>query len=211
MFSNKDLKVQYKNLLASIKSTIAGEANLVTVLATVVAILHEELNKLKDNQLNWTGVYYVEQNGDLVLGPFQGKYTHSKVRKGTGVCGRTVEKREIIIISDLKDHKDNILPSESLSRSEIALPIIVYGKVVGVLDLFTKVPSGFSEMDREGLNQVVQVLQGYRWTPVAFNRVASYPLYNSLIYKVTLIFAPLAAFLVFFLANASGFKLLKFK
>jgi len=136
----------------------ASESNLITLTATLSSILHESLNALKDNKVNWTGFYFIEPDGSLIVGPYQGKLACQRIAKGKGVCGMAVDKKQTVIIQDVHDCKDHIA-CDSASKSEIVIPIIVNHKVMGVLDIDSVVVSGFNEEDKKGLEPIIQYLQ----------------------------------------------------
>src|SRR5215471_7047336 len=118
---------QYKSLLPQIRGLLEGETDLIANLANVAAALKEQFNWL------WVGFYLVKNN-ELVVGPFQGPVACTRIKKGRGVCGTAWEKSETIIVPDVEKFPGHIACS-SLSRSEIVIPIIREGKVLGVLDV----------------------------------------------------------------------------
>jgi len=152
MFKNDT--VRYSGILPQIQSSISDQTNLVTIQATVVAILHEELNIIKNNQVTRTVIYVVQSNGDLLLGPFQGKKAIQRIKKGSNICSKAIEKKECLI-ADNKDRED-------IPKSEIAAPIFLKGKATAVLYLDSNSISAFTDKDREVLNQVAKHLTT-RW------------------------------------------------
>jgi GAF domain-containing protein len=145
---NKDPKTHYSKLLSQITSAISKETNLITLTATISSILHESLNLLKDNKINWTGFYFQEPDGELVVGPYQGKQACQRIPKGKGVCGMAVARRQCVLIPDVH-HCDEHIACDSSSKSEIVFPIIVNSEVMGVLDIDSLVTSGFNEEDKK--------------------------------------------------------------
>jgi len=154
---------RYNSIVPQIRSSITDETNLVTIQATVIAILHEELNAIKNNQIARTVIYVVQSNGDLLLGPFQGKRAVQRIKKGVGICWNSIEKRDCII----SENKDQAGSSDnSLPKSEIAAPIVLKGKPAAVIYLDSNNSSVFTEKDRELLIQVSQILQTCKWSSV---------------------------------------------
>jgi len=155
----KDLKIQYDAIVPQILSTISGETNLVTIQATVVAVLHSELNSIKNNQVTRTVIYNIQSNGDFLLGPFQGKVATQRIKKGTGILSKVVQKRDCVI-TDPKE----LSGSDHSPKSEIAAPIFVKGKPTAVIYIDSiSLSSVFNEYDREVLLKVVKQLQACPW------------------------------------------------
>src|SRR5205085_11778173 len=118
---------QYRALLPQIRALTEGEMDLIANLANICGALKEQFGWL------WVGFYIVKEN-ELVLGPFQGPVACTRIRKGKGVCGTAWEKAKTLIVPDVEKFPGHIACS-SQSRSEIVLPIICNGQVVGVLDI----------------------------------------------------------------------------
>jgi GAF domain-containing protein len=119
-------------------------------MANVASMLHETF------QFWWTGFYRVVGN-ELVLGPFQGPMACTRIRKGRGVCGTAWEKAETIVVPDVDLFPGHIACS-SASRSEIVVPLMQDGQVVGVLDIDSEHLATFDQTDREFLEQVAALL-----------------------------------------------------
>lgn len=98
------------------------------------------------------------EEGVLVLGPFQGKPACVEIKVGKGVCGRTVARDEVILVEDVHEFAGHIACDEA-SNSEIVLPIHANGMVVAVLDIDSPVIARFDEEDKEGLLEVVHVIE----------------------------------------------------
>jgi GAF domain-containing protein len=105
--------------------------------------------------LNWAGFYFVRE-GELVLGPFQGKTACVRITVGRGVCGTAVERRESIVVPDVHAFPGHIA-CDSASRSELVVPIVKDGRVLGVLDLDSPNPNRFDDQDRQGCERLVQI------------------------------------------------------
>lgn len=100
----------------------------------------------------------MEQEGVLVLGPFQGKPACVEIKVGKGVCGRAVAKDDVILVEDVHEFAGHIA-CDAASKSEIVLPIHANGMVVAVLDIDSPVIARFDEEDKEGLQEVVHVIE----------------------------------------------------
>src|SRR6476620_4379058 len=131
---------QYQSLIPQIEGLLTGETDLVANLANVSAALKEQFGWL------WVGFYLVKQD-ELVLGPFQGPVACTRIRKGRGVCGSAWAQAKTLIVPDVEKFPGHIACS-SLSRSEIAVPVIRDNEVVAVLDVDSEKYSDFDETDQ---------------------------------------------------------------
>lgn len=141
---------QYQSLIPQIKALIEGEPNLVANLANVSAALKEQFGWF------WVGFYIVNEN-ELVVGPFQGPVACTRIRKGRGVCGASWEKAQTIIVPDVEKFPGHIACS-SISRSEIVVPVIRNGEVMGVLDADSEAYSQFDTTDQQYLEKIVDLI-----------------------------------------------------
>lgn len=142
---------KYEELLTQLESLVEGEKEEMSVLANVSAALQEHFHWL------WTG-FYLERDGELRLGPFQGSVACMHIAHGRGVCGTSFERRESIVVPDVELFPGHIACS-SLSRSEIVVPIFDgQGEPVGVLDIDSAGLATFDECDRTNLERVCQLL-----------------------------------------------------
>ncbi len=130
---------KYEGLIPQIKGLVEGESDPVANLANVCAALKETFNFF------WVGFYLVKHD-ELVLGPFQGPVACTRIRKGKGVCGTSWEKGETILVPDVEAFPGHIACS-SLSKSEIVVPLIKEGNVIGVLDVDSDQLNDFDETD----------------------------------------------------------------
>lgn len=143
-------KEMYATLLPQIKALVEGESNRVANLANVAAALKQTFDFF------WVGFYLVE-DGELVLGPFQGPIACTRIRYGRGVCGTAWKEGKTLVVPDVDKFPGHIACS-SASRSEIVVPIYNKGKeVVGVLDIDSDRLAEFDETDREWLERIVAV------------------------------------------------------
>jgi GAF domain-containing protein len=106
--------------------------------------------------LNWAGFYFW-RDGQLVLGPFQGKIACVRIPLGRGVCGTAAQRRETLIVADVHEFPGHIACDED-SRSEIVVPLTKGGRLFGVLDLDSPRPARFDQADAAGLGAAVRLL-----------------------------------------------------
>jgi L-methionine (R)-S-oxide reductase len=141
----------YREIGVQLQGLVAGERNALANTANMCALLYQMLP-----DVNWVGFYFL-QGGELVLGPFQGKVACVRIPLGRGVCGTAAERREILVVPDVNEFPGHIA-CDAASRSEIVLPLVQDGRLLGVLDLDSPKISRFDHEDREGLQTAVNVL-----------------------------------------------------
>jgi len=141
---------QYQALLPQIAAIIEGETDTVANLANIAAALKEQFGWF------WVGFYLVKDD-ELVVGPFQGPVACTRIRKGRGVCGASWERAATIIVPDVEKFPGHIACS-SLSRSEIVVPIIRNGDVIGVLDVDSEHLDQFDETDQQFLEELTNLI-----------------------------------------------------
>ena len=147
-----DKPTAYAELETNLRALLAGEHDLVANAANLAALLFWSLP-----QLNWAGFYLVEpRRGDLLLGPFQGKPACVRIPVGRGVCGTAAARRETVVVPDVHAFPGHIA-CDSASNSEIVVPVVRDGELLGVLDLDSPVPSRFDDADAGGLEALVRV------------------------------------------------------
>ena len=143
---------KYQLLQQQIKALSAGETDQVAVMANVAAAIHLEMG------FWWTGFYRV-QNGELVLGPFQGPVACMHIGYGKGVCGSSWKQGETIVVPDVEQFPGHIACS-SESRSEIVVPVrSAEGEIIAVLDIDSKDLATFDEADKQWLEEIVKVFE----------------------------------------------------
>lgn len=148
---NKGTKAeQYSSLIPQISALISGETDLIANLANICAALKEQFNFF------WVGFYMVKDN-ELVLGPFQGPVACTRIQKAKGVCGASWDRAETLIVPDVESFPGHIACS-SASKSEIVVPIIKNGKVIGVLDVDSDELNSFDDTDAQYLAQVLELI-----------------------------------------------------
>jgi GAF domain-containing protein len=142
----------YADLNRDFQALMAGETSFLATLSNTSALLYERLT-----DVNWAGFYLLE--GDtLVLGPFQGKIACVRIPVGRGVCGTAVSENRVQRVEDVHAFAGHIA-CDAESNSEIVLPLVVNGKIIGVLDIDSPEYSRFSTEDEQGLSELVDHLE----------------------------------------------------
>ncbi len=142
---------QYQALIPQIQGLLTGENNLIANLANMAAALKEQFGWF------WVGFYLVDQN-ELVLGPFQGPVACTRIQKRRGVCGTSWAQAKTLIVPDVEKFPGHIACS-SLSKSEIVVPLLKDGIVWGVLDVDSSDYNQFDDTDQLYLEQIVALLK----------------------------------------------------
>jgi GAF domain-containing protein len=150
-----DKAAAYDELAISLRALLEGERDLVANAANMAALLFWSLR-----DLNWAGFYLLEpERGDLLLGPFQGKPACVRIPIGRGVCGTAAERRATVVVADVHAFPGHI-PCDSASNSEIVVPVVRGGTLLGVLDLDSPLHSRFDDADARGLEALVRIFVG---------------------------------------------------
>jgi GAF domain-containing protein len=142
---------QYQTLLPQVKALIEGERFMVANMANMVAALKEQFKWF------WVGFYLVDGD-ELVLGPFQGPVACTRIRKGKGVCGSSWAQKKTLIVPDVEAFPGHIA-CNSLSKSEIVVPVMHDGTVKGVLDVDSEMLDQFDTTDQLYLEEMVKLLR----------------------------------------------------
>lgn len=141
----------YRELARELTGLIAGERDFIANLANGAALLYHSLP-----DLNWAG-FYLLKDGELVVGPFQGKPACVRIAMGKGVCGTAAATRTTQVVRDVQEFPGHIA-CDAASNSEIVVPMIRDGELLGVLDLDSPTLARFDEQDRAGLEALVATL-----------------------------------------------------
>jgi len=142
----------YDTLTAQCAALISDETDFIANLANVSALLFMEMP-----DLNWSG-FYLLKDGQLVLGPFQGKPACVRIDIGKGVCGTAVASGEVQLVKDVHEFPGHIA-CDAASNSEIVFPLRVHGEIIGVLDIDSPSLARFDAADQQGLANVVRALE----------------------------------------------------
>ncbi|PUB15203.1 GAF domain-containing protein [Paenisporosarcina sp. OV554] len=146
-----DTPQQYEMLAKQLDALLNGEKNVMANLSNASALLNQFFDRI-----NWVGFYMMDGN-ELVLGPFQGLPACIRIPIGRGVCGTTVAKKETIIVPDVHAFPGHIA-CDAASQSEIVVPLLKNGEVIGVLDIDSPEKDRFQEEDQQGLEHFVSIL-----------------------------------------------------
>jgi GAF domain-containing protein len=141
----------YRDLLSALDGLTAGEPDAIANMANAAALLWEYLP-----DLNWAG-FYRNVNGELVLGPFQGKAACIRIPFGAGVCGTAAATRASQLVEDVNAFPGHIA-CDAASASELVVPILVEGELVGVLDLDSPDRGRFDAEDQAGCERLMALL-----------------------------------------------------
>lgn len=141
----------YSQINQQLAALLEGESDLTANTANAAALLYQLLP-----DINWVGFYF-STGDELVLGPFQGKPACSRISIGKGVCGTAAARQQTVIVPDVTRF-DGHITCDAASRSEIVVPLLNWGNLVGVLDVDSPTPGRFDEDDAEGLEVIAAVL-----------------------------------------------------
>jgi GAF domain-containing protein len=155
----RSTRPDYGLLVRQVASVLEGERDLTANAAQFSALVYDTLA-----DLNWAGFYFTvpSKQGadqDLLVGPFQGKPACARIPFGRGVCGTTAVERKTIVVPDVHAFPGHIA-CDAASASEIVLPVLKNGKLVGVFDIDSPVRDRFSDEDRVGLEAMVAAFVG---------------------------------------------------
>jgi GAF domain-containing protein len=147
-----DTPTLYRDLASAIEGLISGETDAVANMANVSALIFETLP-----DVNWVG-FYRNVGGELVLGPFQGRPACIRIKFGDGVCGVAAQTRQVQRVEDVNAFPGHIA-CDSASASEIVVPLIRDGELIGVLDIDSPNKGRFTEEDEAGCARLGEILQ----------------------------------------------------
>jgi L-methionine (R)-S-oxide reductase len=139
----EELAVQASAMLEGEKDPVANAANLASLIWHLLP------------DLNWAGFYFLKGD-DLIVGPFQGRPACVRIALGKGVCGTAAAKRASVIVPNVHEFPGHIF-CDSASQSEIVVPLLDGGRLLGVLDLDSPKLARFDETDRAGLELIAQI------------------------------------------------------
>lgn len=146
----KNYELVQKQLLALIED----ETNRIANLSNAAALLNLFLD-----EINWVGFYLYEE-GQLILGPFQGLPACVRIPMGKGVCGTSAATETTLRVEDVHQFPGHIA-CDAASRSEIVIPLMKDGKLLGVLDIDSPITDRFDEMDQQGLEKFAEILSNH--------------------------------------------------
>ena len=146
-----DASTMYKDLASALQGLVTGESDAIANMAKASALIFETLP-----DLNWVG-FYRNVGDELVLGPFQGRPACIRIKFGEGVCGAAAATREVQRVEDVHAFPGHIA-CDSASNSEIVVPLIRDGELLGVLDIDSPKHARFSEEDEAGVTKLGEIL-----------------------------------------------------
>ena len=145
--------MDYQLLEAQVRALLSEEHDELANLANFASFVYHELPSL-----NWTGFYFAQQAGELVLGPFNGRPACTRLPAGRGVCGAAYTNKRTTVVDDVNAYSDHIV-CDSASASEIVVPLRdTNGDVYGVFDVDSPQLARFTEADAEGIERLVRAL-----------------------------------------------------
>lgn len=147
----------YQRICDELGELLRSETDFIANAANTVAHLFHAVP-----DINWVG-FYMFKDDELVLGPFQGKPACTRIPVGKGVCGTAAQQRKTMVVPDVNDFPGHIA-CDTASRSEIVVPLLNWGKLLGVLDVDSASLDRFKEEDREGFESIVSVFLSSRVT-----------------------------------------------
>lgn len=145
------VSAQYDTLAKQLDALLTGEKDRIANLSNASALLNQFLSNI-----NWVG-FYIMQDSELVLGPFQGLPACVRIPIGRGVCGTAVAQKETLLIDDVHAFSGHIA-CDAATQSEIVIPLISNDQVIGVLDIDSPIKNRFTQEDKIGLEQFVHTL-----------------------------------------------------
>jgi L-methionine (R)-S-oxide reductase len=160
-FRNKD--ADYADLARELNGLLAGEPDLIANAANTAALVFDALPRI-----NWAGFYFLGPGtggeSELVVGPFQGKPACVRIPLGQGVCGTAAATRKTLVVMDVHEFPGHIA-CDAASRSEIVVPLLKGGDLLGVLDIDSPVLARFDDADRRGIERLAAIfVSASRWS-----------------------------------------------
>lgn len=144
-----DKRAGYERLDKQLHGLLAGETDPIANAANTAALIFDALP-----EVSWAGFYFL-RGGELIVGPFQGKPACVRIALDHGVCGTAAARRETMIVPDVNAFPGHIA-CDTASQSEVVVPLITAGRLVGVLDLDSPRLARFDEVDARGLERLAE-------------------------------------------------------
>lgn len=149
--TKKENKAQlYESVFAQVQALLSREDNMISNMANFAAVLKENFDFF------WVG-FYLKESDDLVLGPFQGPVACTRISNGKGVCGTSWSTEQTIIVGDVHEFTGHIA-CNAATNSEIVIPLIYDGEVIGVLDIDSIELNSFDQVDKKWLEKLCACL-----------------------------------------------------
>lgn len=141
-----------EDLLPTVESVVSSEPDMIANMANIAALLFEALP-----DINWSG-FYLWKEDQLVLGPFQGRLACTRIPLGKGVCGTVAAQKTTLVVPDVHAFPGHIA-CDAASESEIVIPVLKDGALIGVLDIDSPIKNRFQDADRILLEKIVSALE----------------------------------------------------
>ncbi len=155
---------RYQRIYDQLADLLAKPGNELSKMATIVGVLHHKMD-----YFFWTGFYLLD-NGDLIVGPYQGPVACQLLAKNTGVCWASITHEESVVVPNVHEFPGHIA-CDSRSNSEIVVPLKDHtGKIIGVLDVDSKDLNSFDETDRDSLEKILTLLTIKEKLPATSNK-----------------------------------------
>ncbi len=145
-------QAMFDDLRSQLSGLVHGETDIIANTANFSSLVFNSMP-----ELNWAGFYFLKDD-ELVLGPFQGKPACIRIKKGRGVCGTTVVEGKSIVVPDVHAFPGHIACDVN-SRSELVVPVVSKGVIIGVFDLDSPLPNRFDQVDADGIESLVKILE----------------------------------------------------
>jgi GAF domain-containing protein len=152
MADRENLEKRYKRIYDQLRELVLRTENKIARMASIAAILHHKMS-----QFFWTG-FYILTDGELIVGPYQGPLACQVLEKEKGVCWAGVNSKKTIIVPNVHEFPGHVI-CDSRSNSEIVVPLVdKENKVWGVLDVDSRKFEAFSNIDKEWLEKIVNLI-----------------------------------------------------
>lgn len=151
--TEKQKAERYERMYLQIEKLVNPHNNTLSTMSTIVAVLHHKMKSFY-----WTGFYLLQEDGELLVGPYQGMLACIKLQKDTGVCWAAINRNKTVIVPDVHKFPGHIA-CDSASNSEIVIPVKdKASNIIGVLDVDSADFDSFDETDKEGLERIVSLV-----------------------------------------------------
>jgi len=145
-------RLTVEDLVETVESVVASETDQIANMANIAALLFEALP-----DINWAG-FYLFKDDQLVLGPFQGRLACTRIPLGKGVCGTVAQQKTTLVVPDVHAFPGHIA-CDAASASEIVVPILHDGNLIGVLDIDSPVKNRFDAEDQVMIEKIVSAFE----------------------------------------------------
>ncbi len=150
----KDLESNYNLMVSTVEEFLKTETSIQANLANITAIINHYFENI-----NWVG-FYVNVDNELVLNTFQGKVACTRIPFDKGVCGKCATTGETIVVENVNNFPGHIA-CDVASVSELVAPIFIGDTIFGVLDIDSPVEGRFTELEKEYIEQIAELLSNF--------------------------------------------------